>query len=61
MLHPVGWPNHGPQTELYLAEEAVGLVRSLDWNVEKGPRWSSILDGSDEETTDDEGRSGSED
>ena len=48
MLHPVGWPNHGPQTELYLAEEAIGLVRSLDWNVEKGPHWSAILNSDDE-------------
>ena len=33
MLHPVTWPNHGPHKELYLAEEAIGLVRSLDWEV----------------------------
>ena len=31
MLHPVGWPNYGPVTELYLAEEAIGLVKSLNW------------------------------
>ncbi len=24
-----------------MAEEAIGLVRSLDWNVEKGPLWKS--------------------
>jgi len=39
MLHPVSWPNHGPLTELYLAEEALGLVKSLEWNVIKGPNW----------------------
>ena len=39
MLHPVTWPNHGPHKELYLAEEAIGLVRSLDWEVAKGPLW----------------------
>ena len=39
MLHPVSWPNHGPLTELYLAEEALGLVKSLNWNVIKGPKW----------------------
>lgn len=31
--------SHGPQKELYLAEEAIGLVRSLDWQVAKGPLW----------------------
>lgn len=39
MLHPVSWPHHGPHKELYLAEEAIGLVRSLDWEVAKGPLW----------------------
>lgn len=40
--------SHGPQIELYLAEEAIGLVRSLDWEVAKGPLWREELD--DEET-----------
>lgn len=31
--------SHGPHIELYLAEEAIGLVRSLDWDVAKGPLW----------------------
>jgi hypothetical protein len=44
MLHPVGWPNHGPKTELYLAEEAIGLVKSLDWQVVKGPSWDASQD-----------------
>lgn len=39
MLHPVGWPNHGPEIELYLAEEAIGLVKSMNWDVVKGPMW----------------------
>ena len=29
------------QIELYLAEEAVGLVRSLNWEVVKGPMWKN--------------------
>ncbi|CDW87062.1 gtp-binding protein [Stylonychia lemnae] len=29
--------NRGPHIELYLAEEAIGLVKSLDWNVISGP------------------------
>lgn len=48
MLHPVTWPNHGPHKELYLAEEAIGLVRSLDWEVAKGPLWRDNLDDEDE-------------
>jgi hypothetical protein len=33
------YPNKGPLKELYLAEEAIGLVKSLDWTVAKGPYW----------------------
>jgi len=44
MLHPVGWPNHGPEIELYLAEEAIGLVKSMDWQVAKGPMWDTTSD-----------------
>lgn len=33
--------SHGPHIELYLAEEAIGLVRSLDWEVSKGPLWKN--------------------
>jgi hypothetical protein len=36
-LHPVTWPNHGPAIELSLASEALGLVRSLDWDITEGP------------------------
>jgi hypothetical protein len=32
-------PNKGPELELYFAEEAVGLVKSLDWHVVPGPGW----------------------
>ena len=53
MLHPVGWPNHGPLTELYLAEEAIGLVKSLDWSVIKGPSWE--VNGEEEETDEESG------
>jgi hypothetical protein len=51
MLHPVSWPNHGPNLELYLAEEAIGLVKSLSWNVIKGPLWDPVLNESDDEDT----------
>jgi len=33
----VTWPHLGPQIELSLASEALGLVRSLDWDIVKGP------------------------
>lgn len=36
-LHPVCYPNHGPAIELSLASEALGLVRSLDWEIVQGP------------------------
>lgn len=42
MLHPVGWPNHGPKIEHYLAEEAVGLVKSLGWSLSRGPMWETV-------------------
>lgn len=32
-------PNKGPELELYFAEEAIGLAKSLDWNVVPGPGW----------------------
>lgn len=32
-LHPVTWPNFGAKIELSLASEALGLVRSLDWEI----------------------------
>lgn len=40
ILHPVGYPNKGPLIEQYLAEEAVGLVSSLKWEVVRGPFWN---------------------
>lgn len=30
--------------ELYLAEEAVGLAKSLNWDVQKGPFWKEEFD-----------------
>ena len=50
MLHPVGWPNHGPKIEMYHAEEGIGLVKSLGWNVVKGPDHTKP----DEATTDED-------
>ena len=32
--------SHGPQIELYLAEEAIGLVKSRNWEVVRGPFWN---------------------
>jgi hypothetical protein len=52
MLHPVSWPNHGPITELYLAEEALGLVKSLSWNVVYGPKWEADEDDPDAQYSD---------
>ena len=44
MLHPVTYPNHGAVIELSLANEALGLVSSLDWQIEPGPnRHEDIL------------------
>lgn len=48
MVHPVSWPNHGPQIELSLASEALGLVRSLGWEIEKGPRYEQVCDSEEE-------------
>jgi hypothetical protein len=36
-LHPVSWPHNGAYIEKGLASEALGLVRSLDWQIVKGP------------------------
>ena len=32
------WNSHGPVIELSLASEALGLARSLDWEIEEGPQ-----------------------
>ena len=56
MLHPISWPNHGPNIELYLAEEAIGLVASLSWKVVKGPKWEGDI--SEEYSTDEESEMG---
>ena len=48
MLHPVSYPNHGAVIELSLASEALGLVTSLDWQIEQGPnRHENILNDSE--------------
>ena len=47
MLHPVAYPNHGPIVELNLASEALGLVSSLDWDIEKGPQRHDISTSED--------------
>ncbi|EGR31247.1 hypothetical protein IMG5_115070 [Ichthyophthirius multifiliis] len=39
IIHPVLYPNKGPEIELYLAEEAIGLAKSLNWAIEQGPFW----------------------
>lgn len=31
--------SRGPKIELYLAEEAIGLVKSLNWTVATGPKY----------------------
>jgi hypothetical protein len=49
----VGWPNHGPHVELYLAEEAIGLAKSLNWEIIKGPLWNENKDESDLELEND--------
>lgn len=33
----------GPLIELYHAEEAIGLAKSLDWNIIKGPFWKKEM------------------
>jgi hypothetical protein len=40
VLHPVFYPNHGPLTELTLSEEAIGLAKSMRWEVSQGPLWT---------------------
>lgn len=37
----------GPILETYLAEEAVGLAKSLDWTVVKGPFWKNKYNTTD--------------
>ena len=52
-LHPVCYPNHGPAIELSLASEALGLVRSLDWEIVQGPT-KLATSKSDDEKSDEE-------
>lgn len=48
VLHPVTFPNKGPIIEQYLAEEAIGLVSSLRWDVVRGPFWGKDKGPTDE-------------
>src|SRR5690606_16336091 len=47
VLHPVFNDNKGPTIETYLAEEAIGLAKSLEWMVVKGPFWKKEYDSTD--------------
>jgi len=54
-LHPVCYPNHGPAVELSLASEALGLVRSLDWEIVLGPtKLASTKKEDDEDNSEEE-------
>jgi hypothetical protein len=33
VIHPIFYPNKGLEQELYLAEEAIGLAKSLNWRI----------------------------
>jgi len=53
-LHPVCFPNHGPKIELSLASEALGLARSLDWEIVEGPTKVNIIKNDTEQNLSDE-------
>jgi hypothetical protein len=53
-LHPVCYPNHGPAVELSLASEALGLVRSLDWEIVQGPTKISSTKNEDDNSEEEE-------
>ena len=40
----------GPIAELYYAEEAIGLAKSLSFNIVKGPYWNPACEKSQEDT-----------
>eukprot|EP00919_Chromeraceae_sp_WS-2016_P063591 GHVR01150397.1.p1 GENE.GHVR01150397.1~~GHVR01150397.1.p1 ORF type:complete len:101 (-),score=9.17 GHVR01150397.1:2474-2776(-) len=52
VLHPVSYPNKGPLTEQYLAEEAIGLASSLGWEVCRGPFWKNEITATKIQTKD---------
>ncbi|CAD8185672.1 unnamed protein product [Paramecium octaurelia] len=37
VLHPIGSQNKGPELEFYMAEEAIGLSKQLNWTLVQGP------------------------
>lgn len=37
VIHPIYYPNKGVEQELYLAEEAIGLAKSLNWQIIEAP------------------------
>ena len=37
VIHPIFFPNRGIEKEVYLAEEAIGLAKSLNWEIVEGP------------------------
>ncbi|CAD8120404.1 unnamed protein product [Paramecium sonneborni] len=39
VLHPIFHQNQDPQLELYMAEEAIGLSKQLNWTLQQGPFW----------------------
>jgi len=57
-LHPVTWPNHGAKIELGLASEALGLARSLDWEIIEGPTKLAQTNSGEESEPDDDSFSG---
>jgi hypothetical protein len=38
--------SQGPSKELYLAEEAIGLAKALNWSIVNGPFWREFNDES---------------
>ncbi|CAD8197310.1 unnamed protein product [Paramecium pentaurelia] len=41
VLHPIGQQNKGPELELYMAEEAIGLSKQLNWTLQQAPFWQN--------------------
>lgn len=57
VLHPVVYPNHGPEIELGLAKEAIGLAQSLGWETVTGPTGQvSDEEKESEQESDEDGR-----
>ncbi|CAD8092634.1 unnamed protein product [Paramecium primaurelia] len=41
VLHPIGQQNKGPELEIYMAEEAIGLSKQLNWTLQQAPFWQN--------------------